>query len=1082
MAQQQQRIANRYSLQSQLGKGSMGAVYRAHDRLTGESVALKRLLKSPGTLAFNSRNTISSQNPHLELAHEFQTLASLRHPHVVSVQDYGFDADGAYFTMQILEDAQPFTAAPDTTEDAITLTLQLLQGLAYIHQRGLLHRDLKPTNVLVKNKHIHIVDFGLAIAERPNSDKQEIAGTLAYIAPETFAHGHVSPGSDLYAVGVMLYELLAGHHPYWDDNPLVLMNNILQEPVDVSTLDTTPEIMLLLHRLLSKDPEDRYSRAEDVITALCAAAGRPIPPETSEIRESFLQAAAFVGRRPEYDQLLEGLQATKRGQGSAWLIGGESGVGKSRLIQEVATLALVGGALVLRCQAKSEAESGYGMWRDALRRLALFVEISDDEAVILKPILPALDTLLERHIPDAEATDLDQRLPMLFDALFHRATALQPIILIIEDLQWVADAPHEIRLMNTLVNLSAALPLMVLGSYRNDERPDLPQALSAAQTLQLGRLTPEEIARLSTSMLGDAGSRPQVVNFLNQHTEGNVFFLIEVVRVLAEDAGRITDIGLNTLPTHIIADGVQRVVDYRLARVPDWARALVDMAAVVGRSVEIALMQALAPQADINAWLDVCMNAAVFDTQDGQYRFSHDKLREGVLTALSTEQRQSHHRRIADALQTVYADNLDEAAAAIANHYHAADEPAQEALFVLRAAHRAYSFSNYQEGAYFYGRAHTLQVHLNAEDPAHQAAEILLGMGKCAYALSDYETCRQWSQQAATLFQELGDEVGYADAINNIGESYFRQGLNDDAQPLLMTALDIRQRHNLAEQVGYTLMNLGVVAAQTGNLEQAKAYFEDCYAAMQKVDAPIAIARAMNNLAIIYDMMDDYANSEDFHRRALKIRREINDRVGIGYSLLNLSQLFNRIDVNPSDIEPMMLEARSLLRISGQRDALSAVLSSLGIIYMNRGNYARADEFLREGLQIRIAIGNRVGTSATYNALSELALKHGNIKEARENIRHALNAVANLSAGERHTEDLYTLATVLTAQNKLVEALAVYETVQSHLVADDALPQQVSASYDALKARVTSAQLAQAQAMYAGWTIPQLVQHYAQAE
>ncbi|MCA9920170.1 MAG: protein kinase, partial [Anaerolineales bacterium] len=146
-------INGRYQCHSKIGEGGMGVVYRATDRLTGETVALKQVhlsdkLQISDSLAPNA----TEDDLRLALAHEFQILAGLRHPHIISVLDYGFDgAKRPYFTMTYLPNAQTILeAAQDTSfERKIELIQQLLQALAYLHRRNVLHRDLKPDNVLV---------------------------------------------------------------------------------------------------------------------------------------------------------------------------------------------------------------------------------------------------------------------------------------------------------------------------------------------------------------------------------------------------------------------------------------------------------------------------------------------------------------------------------------------------------------------------------------------------------------------------------------------------------------------------------------------------------------------------------------------------------------------------------------------------------------------------------------------------------------------------------------------------------------------------------------------------------------------
>src|SRR5262249_6149640 len=154
--------------------------------------------------------------------------------------------------------------------------------------------------------------------------------------------------------------------------------------------------------LLAKAPENRYHNAREVIEALIAALGQPIAIETPLIRESFLQAAEFVGRESEMACLSEALTDVRNGKGNAWLVGGESGVGKSRLLDELRTLALVEGVIVLRSQGSTEG-APYLYWRDVIRYLCLHTDISEVEASVLKLLVPDISKLLDYgfELPDA---------------------------------------------------------------------------------------------------------------------------------------------------------------------------------------------------------------------------------------------------------------------------------------------------------------------------------------------------------------------------------------------------------------------------------------------------------------------------------------------------------------------------------------------------------------------------------------------------------------------------------------------------------------------------------------------------------
>ncbi|MCB0000179.1 MAG: AAA family ATPase, partial [Anaerolineales bacterium] len=500
--------------------------------------------------------------------------------------------------------------------------------------------------------------------------------------------------------------------------------------------------------------------------------------ESQAIRESYLQAATFVGRDGEMLLLTTAMNQAKAGQGAAWLLGGESGVGKSRLLRELQTRALVAGFIVLRGQSVAD-NSGlpYQMWREPLRHLLLTANgVDDATASTLLPLVPDIAQLLGRSVapaPRLEEQATQQRLFAAVVRLFGQQK--RPLLLLAEDLHW---ANESLAIFPHLTSHIASQPLLIIGTYRSDERPNLPQLLPNMQTLPLRRLPAAAVATLSQSMLGEVGKRPDLLALLQKETEGNAFFLVELVRALAEEAGQLDAVGQMTLPPTLLPDGIQTIVWRRLSRIPQTGHWLLQLTAVAGRELDLNVVRLLNHDQPFDSWLAACAEAMVLEVQNGRWIFSHDKIREGILAAMSSSVRQTSHERVAHALETLYANRRDYAAQ-LAYHWQQASNPAKERTYAAIAGALATEQYRNQEALAFLERVYAL----TPDQALAERVQCLLTQEKIYYFLGDRAIQDTKLTEMLALAEQLGD-------ANLLAEVLFRRSIYSFATGNIPQALN----------------------------------------------------------------------------------------------------------------------------------------------------------------------------------------------------------------------------------------------------------------------------------------------------
>jgi tetratricopeptide (TPR) repeat protein len=701
-----------------------------------------------------------------------------------------------------------------------------------------------------------------------------------------------------------------------------------------------------------------------------------------------------VGRDQELAHLTHALNEAKEGRGSAWLIGGESGVGKSRLINELRTRALVRGALVLHGQGVSGGGLSFQLWREPLRLMALSTPLSDLDAGILKQIVPDIGTLLGREIHDApemEGRDGQQRLLNAITSVFHQLK--QSVVVILEDLQWATESLEPIKhLMPSL----GKLPLMIIGNYRNDERPNLPNELPGMNVITLERLDDDGIAQLSASMLGAAGQQPDLVQFLKQETEGNVFFLVEVVRALAEEAGGLHEIGVKTLPKHVFAGGIAQVVQRRLNQVPETARALLKFAAVAGRQIDLDLLRAADPQMDIDQWLSYCSDAAVLDVLNERWQFAHDKLREGLLSSLVDDERRSLHLNAAAAVRHVYEKSLDEYAMTIADHYELAGDMAHAAEWSLRAGKHAEATYAPVAAIRYYRKA--LDFANNAEDTSVPRLELYNGLGQMLSWQARYQEAAEVFQLLQAAAEKAGNARAHASAWLGLATSQLYQGDIQAALASTTRAEDIARAANERSVLTTALYTKGWNMARIGKLDETLKLAEQAMQLSEQLDSTGSKAQSLNLLGAVHYMLGHYPQSAAYFTQALKVFQDAGDRGRAMSTVNNLGEIAKARGDYQAAYEGYQ-EALKIAREIGFRDAEMLYLSNLGGVRVNLKQYHAAIEDLQHVIHMAETV--RFGQIAeTFRFLAEAYLGLDEGEAALEAARRTLALGREVGAAE----------------------------------------------------------------------------------
>lgn len=766
------RLNTRYRIDAELGRGGMGIVYRAYDDLLGRDVAVK-VLNDAG-LGAQGR---------ARLLREAQAVAKLNHPNIVSIHDVG-EADGNLFVvMEFVKGDSLYKRRPADLDEILTVTRQVCAALEHAHTHGIIHRDLKLENVVItQDQTVKLMDFGLAhTTGAPRlTIEGALVGTLSYLAPELILGEPASPQSDLYALGVMLYEMTTGQPPFMGDNLTVLSQHLYATVVPPSSHNPQipPALESLILRLMSRRPEERPTSAAEVRLALESWQGE-IPAPTVELSLlDRLGRGRLVGRDRElgeavllWRQVLSGGEAAR-----VLLISGEPGIGKTRLMRELVTLAQVSRAHALVGECYAEGSAPYAPMAQIIQAAADLYDLGNQtglaDLITLAPVLRARFPDVQPH----QSLDPQAEQQRLFDSVVELCLALSPLLLVIDDAHW-ADG-GTLALLHYIARQSRTLRarLLIVLTYREvelDEARVLNSMLHdftrerLATRLKLMRLDREQTRDLLVGMFAE-DIAAEFSDRVYLETEGNPFFIEEVCKALIEggklyrEGGRWRWLSIKDIE---IPQSVRIAVQTRVRGLSPSAQETLRLAAIFGREFDFDALKAVSELNEdtlIDA-LEMAERAQIIsEARRGQpakgrtglsFAFAHALIPSTLQDGMSGLRRQRLHLRAAQALERLYPDRLDELAPRLGRHFAEAGESEKAVEYLLKAGDRARELYAYREAIDAYQPAAALLKELGAYD---RAARTWLKLGLTFHTVFDFQRSRQAYQEGFTLWQQAG--------------------------------------------------------------------------------------------------------------------------------------------------------------------------------------------------------------------------------------------------------------------------------------------------------------------------------------
>lgn len=1060
-----------YRITDLLGRGGMSSVYRAWDEGLRRDVALKVL----------ELGRIADPRETERFWREARLAARLDHVNVVSVYGTGQEDGFIYLAMELVEGQSLRSLIRDRQgglpiDQALELGCQVLAALQAAHAQGVIHRDIKPANILLKEDGtVKVVDFGVAKLQEGTALTRvdEILGTVEYMAPEQILGDGIGPATDLYAAGVVLYEMLTGRKPFSGDSPAALVYHQLnEEPRPPSFLK--PEVPRLLDRfvlrLLDKLPEGRFGSAEEALVELEKIQRRQQIARVSGLEESPQEEQEqelrtrdfrprFTGRQAELGTLTAHFD-NLGSRGRVIFLSGEAGIGKTRVVEQLARYAQESGGQVIRGGCFFEHDMGpYMPFLDAIGGLigegrnGLTAEERETLCRALREQAPELAELARDQSTTAKfragfaaafGTEENPKAAKqrLCDAVFDLlagAAATRPLVLVLEDMHWADEG--SLQLLQYLVGRVPEAQLLCLVTYRPEEVAEADEENLLAALLQrlhskglrhevrLERLARADLMRLATSIFLETDFTEDFGDFLYEHSQGNPFVAVEVLKLLRSQGILYCEGGVWTVRADLteleVPERVSALIMRRVRQLNMEHRELLQMAAVIGPRFASETLEAMADMSRIELLKMLFRmekrHQLITSTGEG-YEFSHSKIREVLYAEVSWELRREYHRMVAAVLEAQQEQGREIGAEELGNHLFRGEEFARALPYLRRSGDEAFRLFNWRRAAVLFDQVveacregggaveewlHALRYSSNSfrlltvYDSAlerlsqmratartagrpEEEAEAWKMISKVHELQSDYPQAVQALEKAMTCLEGREAPLYRAKILINWGCVDFYCGRYGQAEVRWQEALRYVEGR-FSRQTYEALHNLAMLATVRGELDQAWNLYERVLALYEQgVPASLAVITYMN-MGMVRTDQEKWDEALELYERALEVCRTSRDRYPEpGIEVNRVEALLGKGNLVEAR-EACSRALRGFRQLNDSRGVAEA-LRLYGRLCRLERNWDDARTYLRQSIDMNRQFGESVTLA---EALHELGI----VERDTDNVEEALGAL-----------------------------------------------------------------------------------------